>query len=238
MRSATAKRLRSSWLLFAAALAGAALAAAACSGGKSKSAAGSPTPSPIVFNATSCQVVWVTDETAPNVIDYYVIDAPVSVWAAGTSTAGYFQGDPSGATDVTGAYVRGFDVATQKRQAAMVATSGTFQISLASSNPIGTGQPVSVLDASAQEYFLIATNGALTTDEGAGGTGSFDGQWSKPLDPNVTHGVGTMTVMFGGTSQILGQSFSYALCYEKTAFAPQTLEQLLSDAGARASAAR
>ena len=238
MRSATAKRLRSSWLLFACALGAAAIAAAACSGSKSKSAAGSPTPSPIVFNPTSCQVVWVTDQTAPNVIDYYVVDAPVSVWAAGTTTAGFFQGDPSGATDVTGAYVRGFDVATQTRQAAMVATSGTFQISLASTNPIGAGQPVSELDSTPQDYFLLATNGALTVDEGASGTGSFDGQWSKPQDPNVTHGVGTVTVMFDGSSLIMGQSFSYALCYEKTAFAPQTLEQLLADVGARASAAR
>ncbi len=206
-------------------------AVAACNGSGDDDDTGSPSPSPTSFVPVGCQIVWITQD--PPFIDYYIVDAPVAEWTNGTHF--YSQGDVTGATNVTGGFVNDFDLVTRTEDAAAVATNGDFQISgLDAANPLAVGNAVNFADATAQQYFLLDTANNLSAPQGSSGTGSFAGTWSRPDDPNVTEGAGTITILFQGTSHILGSDLTYALCYDEAGFAPVSKTQRLREAGARA----
>lgn len=209
-------------------------AAAACDGGDDDDDS-SATPSPTNFVPVGCQIVWITQDPPgqSRYIDYYIVDAPVATWTNGSHV--YSQGDATGATNVTGAFVDGFDLVNRVHDAAMVATAGDFSISgLDAANPLAAGNPVQFADSTGQTYFLLDTANNLGASQGTSGTGTFNGVWSQPDDPDVTEGAGTITIVFAGTSQTLGSDLTYALCYDEAAFAPRSAVERVREAGARA----
>ncbi len=215
-----------------------AVAAGACSGDGDDDDGTDPTPEPTEFEPVGCQIVWVTrdppDQT--QVIDYYVLDAPAARWVTGT--AGYFVGDPEGFTNVVGAFVDDYDLASHVGAASILATSGSFVLTVNEDGPLAIGGEVAFADAQAQEYFLIDTAGNLSTSQGESGTGSFDGVWTDPASPDVEEGQGTIEILYLGSTLTLGADVSYALCYDAgSSFAPATREQRIRMAGDRAASA-
>ena len=210
----------------------------ACSGGgddDDDDDGGTNTPNPI--DPTGCQIVWVTRDPPEqtDTIDYYVVDAPVTSWEDGDES--YFQGDPSGATNVTGAWVDDYDLATREWVQAAVATSGQFQLVLGSgADPLAPGVSVAFDDAVDQEYFLLGPADELTTSIGPGGIGSFDGVWSTPGSPDVEEGTGTIAIAYMSSALTLGMDVAFAQCYEETAFAPPSRGERIRKAGDRAGA--
>ena len=210
--------------------------AAACTGddddddGSSPSPTGSATP----FDAVGCQIVWISRDppTQSNIIDYYVVDAPIGTWVTGT--AQFFQGDTTGLTNVTGAFQNDFNIATDTAVEAMVATSGEFQLTVAGT---GAGESVSFTDLVAQEYFLIDSAQNLAESQGDSGTGQFNGTWTPPGSTTVVEGSGTIDILYRGSSLTMGQTLSYALCYDTgSSFTTMTREQRIREAGRRAGA--
>ena len=209
--------------------------AAACTGDDDDDA-GSPTPtgSATPFDPVSCQIVWVNRDppTQTNIIDYYVVDAPIGTWVMGT--AEYFQGDTTGLNNITGAFVNGYNIATDTEVEAMVATSGQFQLTLADTD---AGSPVSFSDLVAQEYFVIDSAANLAASQGNSGTGSFSGTWTPPDSTTVVPGSGTIGVLYHGSSLTMGQSVSYALCRDAgSSLTAPTRAQIVRAAGRRAGA--
>lgn len=210
------------------------MAVAACSGG-GDGGDGGPTPTPTAFVPVGCQIVWINRDPPgqSDVIDYYLVDGPASVWTTGTHA--YQQGDPTGATNLTGAFVDDYHLPSGAIGQAMVATAGTFLLTVES---VGvTGSAVAFDDDTAQAYYLIDSAGNLAASQGTSGTGSFAGVWSAPDDPDVTEGSGTVEVLFQGTNLTVGQTSTYALCYDAgSSFAPLSREARIREAGARAAA--
>lgn len=209
--------------------------AAACTGDDDDDG-GSPTPtgSPTPFNAVGCQIVWVTRDppTQSNIIDYYIVDAPIGTWVTGT--AQFFQGDTTGVTNVTGAFQNDFNIATDDGVEAMAATSGDFRLTVADTN---AGSAVSFDDLVAQEYFVIDSANNFAESQGDSGTGSFSGTWTPPGSSTVVEGSGTIDVLYHGSSLVMGQTLSYALCYDAgSSFTTMSREQKIRAAGRRAGA--
>jgi len=223
-------------LLFAAALSAAAVFSAACSSSSGGGGA-TPTPSGTPFNPIGCQLVWVRHNPAgqSQKIDYYLVDAPSAKWTTGTN--GYYVGDPTGATNVTGAFVSNYDVVTHASAGAALASSGVFGVGTDSADPLAIGNPVSFSDGTPQSYFLLDSAGNLTADQGASGTGTMQAVWSAPGSPDVTPGSGTITISWMGSSITLGNDLAYGLCYTTTPFAPLTEQEKIAEAGARAARA-
>lgn len=180
---------------------------------------------------TACQIAWVTsDPPGQNgVIDYYVVDAPLSSWEPGDES--YYQGDPSGVTNVSGAWVDDYDVVQREWAQAAVATSGVFQLG---GDPIANGAAIAFQDDVAQEYFLLDEADELSVSVGTGGTGAFAGVWSF-YEPVA--GSGEIALAILGTNATLGTDVAYGLCYEAAAgFAPLSRAARLRQAGDRAAA--
>lgn len=215
-------------------LAALAAGAAACSGGgDDDDDDDGNTPNPI--DPTSCQMVWVTRDPPgqSNTFDYYLVDAPVSSWETGDES--YYIGDPSGATNVTGAWVDGYDLVAREWDQAALATSGLFTLALSSSgDPLSPGAAVAFSDATTQDYYLLGANDELTSSIGPGGDGSFDGEWSTPGSPDVVEGSGTIAIAYLGTDLTLGVDVAFAQCYEAAAFAPLSRAERIRRAGDRA----
>ena len=211
-----------------------AVGAAACSGGGGGGAAVSPSPSGTPFVASHCQLVWTKKDpaTQTRVIDYYVVDAPAGKWVTGTNS--YFIGDPSGVTNVEGAFVYHFDVVALSNMGAAVASSGIFSVGTNPADPTGIGKLVGFQDSTPQHYFTLTSAGLPNLDQGPGGTGDFTGQWSNPGSPDVTAGTGSMNIMFMGTSFSLGGDLAYGMCFPSTAFAAMSRDERLLEAGRRA----
>jgi hypothetical protein len=204
------------------------MGAAACSGDDDDD--GSDTPQPI--DPTGCQIVWVTRDPPgqTNTFDYYLVDAPVISWETGDET--YYVGDPTGAANVTGAWVDDYDLVQREWEQAAVATSGVFTLTMGSgANPVAPGVDVAFDDASPQDYFLLGANDELTVSIGNSGAGAFDGEWSVPGSPDVEEGSGTITIAYFGSSLTLGTDVAFAQCYEEAAFAPLTRAQRIRLAG-------
>lgn len=222
--------------LVAAALAAAAVASVACSSGGGGGSTPTPTASPTPFNPVGCQIVWVTrnppGQTA--IIDYYVIDAPVGKWVTGTN--GFYVGDPTGATNVTGAFVHLYNLTSQTSAAAAVASAGVFTVGTDPTDPTLIGNPVNLVDTTPQHYFLLDSAGQLTADEGSSGVGQFQGVWSDPGSPDVVQGSGTVQILFESSSYTLGTDLAYGLCYSQSSFAPPTTQERIAEAGRRAAA--
>jgi len=211
-----------------------AVGAAACSGGGGGGSSTSPDTSPTPFVADHCQMVWTKKDPAnqTRVIDYYVVDAPAGKWVTGTNS--YFIGDPSGVTNVEGAFVYHYDVITQQDAGAAVASSGIFSVGTNPSDPTGIGKTVGFQDSTPQHYFTLTSAGVPDVDQGQSGVGDFSGVWSNPGSPDVTPGTGAMNVLFMGTSFDLGGDLSYAMCFPSTAFTAMSPEQRIREAGRRA----
>src|SRR5439155_19073090 len=110
-----------------------------------------------------------------------------------------------------------------------LATAGTFLVTLPATSALAIGAPVHLADDTPQHYFLLDTAGNLGPDQGASGTGHFDGVWSKPDQIHVTPGTGTIAVLFQGSSLSMGADNSYARCYQvrpSTAMASRHLDAI------------
>lgn len=209
-------------------------AVAACSGGGDDDDDGN-TPNPIV--PTRCQIVWVTrdppDQT--DFFDYYLVDGLVSTWESGEH--GYYVGDATGVTNVTGAWVDDYDLVAREWAQAALATSGVFSLTLGSgANPHAPGVAIDFDDATPQEYFLLDSSDVLTLAIGNAGTGSFTGEWSTPGSPDVQEGSGTISIAYLSSDLTLGLDVAFAQCYGETAFAPLSREERMRLAGDRAGA--
>lgn len=205
---------------------------AACSGGGDDDDDGN-TPDP--GNPTACQIVWVTRDppAQTDFFDYYVVDAPVGTWATGDHN--YFLGDTTGASNVTGAWVDGYDLVAREWAQAALATSGAFTLALDSgANPHAPGVGIDFDDATAQEYFLLGSSDELTVGIGDAGTGSFTGEWSNPGSPDVQEGSGTISIAYLGSDLTLGTDVAFAQCYGEAAFAPLSRVERVRLAGERA----
>jgi hypothetical protein len=87
------------------------------------------------------------------------------------------------------------------------------------------GQKIGVSDSSPHTYFDAAnpSGGFLATD----GVGSFTGVWSNPApNANPSPGSGTVTVVYQGSSLVLGIDETLAICYYQDAFAPYPIQSL------------
>lgn len=205
---------------------------AACSGDDDDDDGATPEP----IDPTGCQMVWVTRDPPEqtDTFDYYVVDAPVGSWESGDES--YYVGDPTGAANVTGAWVDGYDLVEREWVQAAVATSGVFTLVLSTSGDaaLEPGRSVAFDDTTAQSYFLLGSNDELTVSIGDSGTGSFDGEWSIPGSPDVEEGSGTVSIAYLGSDLTLGVDVAFAQCYEETAFAPVSRAETLRRAGDRA----
>ena len=209
----------------------------ACSGDGDDDDDTSPTPTLTPFEPTGCQIVWLTRDPPEQeqFVDYYLVDAPISSWITGEHN--YYLGDPTGATNVSGAFVNDYDLVERTYAAAAFATSGEFSLVVDSNDALAAGTSVSFDDPDYQEYFLLDTAGNLGMSVGATGSGSFDGVWSPPLPmSDVEEGSGTVTFAFFSTNLTLGADLAYAVCYDAGSFAPFTLDQKVKMAGDRAGA--
>ena len=209
--------------------------AAACSGngGGGDDDDGS-TPQPI--DPAYCQIVWVTQDPPGQTerLDYYLVDAPVGSWETGDEA--YYIGDPSGVTNVTGAWVDGYDLVLREWDQAAIATSGVFALTVGTGgDTLAAGSPVAFDDTTPQSYFLLGSANELTAEVGASGTGSFTGVWSTPGSPDVEEGSGTIAFAYLGSDLTLGVDIAFAQCYEAaSAFAPRSRAETLRSAGDRA----
>ena len=209
-------------------------AVAACSGGGDDDDDGN-TPNPV--DPTSCQIVWVTRDppAQTDFFDYYVVDGPLSTWSSGDH--GYFLGDTTGATNVTGAWVDDYDLVAREWAQAALATSGVFTLTLGSgADPHAPGVSVEFEDATAQEYYLLGSSNELTIAIGDAGIGSFTGEWSVPGSPDISEGSGTINIAFLGSDLMLGLDVAFAQCYGDAAFAPLSRVERVRLAGERAGA--
>lgn len=215
----------------------AAASTASCSGGGGDDGdGGSPTPTP--GPVTSCQLLWVTRDPPgqSDVVDYYLVDAPLSSWVSGDEA--FYLGDPDGITNVTGAWVDDYDLVDREWAQAALATSGVFTLTLTSgADRVAAGMPVGFEDVLPQAYYLLGPGGELTSSIGPGGTGTFDGVWSDPASADVEEGSGTITIAYFGSAMTLGVDLAYGKCYAaSSAFAPPAREETLRQAGDRAGA--
>jgi hypothetical protein len=194
-------------LLLVAAL-GAMTVASACSTGKS---GGVATATPTPFVATNCQVVWLTaSSSAAGTYNAYLIDMPVANWgSSGVRTFGQ---------QIEGIFYYGLDLQQATAQEVGLTTAGTFTVS--TSGGTQAGGSIVLSDSQPHSYYDAAnpSGGFLATD----GVGSFDGVWSNPApDANPTYGIGTISILYQGSSLKLGQDASLGLCYDQDAFAPE-----------------
>lgn len=219
--------------LFALTATAVAVGSAACS---SSAGGGGATPTPSVsgtpFTPARCQIVWMRRLPPTSKIDYYVVDAPSGAFVSGTNS--YFIGDSTGATNVEGAFVYHYDLVNGSNAGAAVASSGVFAVATGPTDPLKIGGTISFNDTTPQHYFTLSSAGLPVADQGSSGTGDFTGNWSDPGSPDTTPGIGTMHVLFMGSSFTLGGDLSYAECFEAAAFSAMTHEQRISAAGRRA----
>ena len=188
------------------------------------------------LDPVGCQIVWVTSDPPgqESTYDYYLVDGPLSLWTTGDHN--YYQGDPEGTTNVTGAWVDDYDIVSREWAQAAVATSGTFSLVVGSGLEIGGS--VEFEDATDQDYFLLDPDNNLSTPLGASGTGTFIGEWSNPLSSDVEPGSGTVSFAFSSTAHTLGIDVAWAQCYEAGggAFAAESRIERIKKAGDRAGA--
>lgn len=195
-----------------------AAAAVACTGSGDDDDVASPSPTPPLA-ADGCEIVWVTNTTpGPNgLVDLWLVDVPIGSWTVGTHLYG----------GITATWYEDYDLddldgETYGRRA--IATSGDFALSAVST----TGAFVRFVDSEPQMIWTLSTAGALVASQGTSGTGLFEGLLSDPFAPNVTPGVGTITLVIEGTSRSLGQDLSYSVCYEDAALTrPERLRETL-----------
>lgn len=187
--------------------------AVACSGGGGDDDDSGTTPSPTPVAVDYCQVVWVSQEpivTTTTNYDIFLVDAPLASWTTGTKSYGV-----SAPGTFLGVFYDGRFDANEPARNAAVTTSGTFDLVLADGTTTDAG--VEFEDTTTQTFFsLDQATGSVSSMTGTGGTGFFSGQWSNPDALPVTPGeAGLITITYNGTSQQIGTSGIYAICYDR-----------------------
>ena len=168
---------------------------------------------------THCQVLWSNIGTNAERYDVYVIDMPIDLWLTGTKT---YTLDVS--NEVVAIFYDEYDFVNRVYSARAITTAGTFDITTVSTS---AGQPVTLTDPGAQQFFDIDGGGEVGSLVGSGGIASFDGNWSDP-DPDAgpDPGTGNVVLTYMGDNLTIGTTYvNYALCYEDDSFAPMSPAQ-------------
>lgn len=168
---------------------------------------------------THCQVLWSNLGTSQERYDVYVIDMPIEEWVTGEKTYTLDVSD-----EIVAIFYDEYDFVDRIYASRAITTNGTFSVTVVSTS---SGQPITLNDPGAQQFFDIDGEGNINGLVGSGGIANFDGNWSNP-DPDVAPdpGTGSVVLTYEGSTITIGTSFvNYAVCYENDSFAPMSATQ-------------
>jgi len=181
----------------------------ACSGG-----GGDDDDDDGTIEPTHCQVLWSNLGDSQERYDIYVVDMPIDLWLTGEQT---YTLDVS--NEVVAIFYDEYDFVDRIYAARAITTAGTFSVTVGGTS---AGNPITLTDPGAQEFFDIDGGGEVGSLVGSGGVATFDGNWSDPdPDEQPDPGTGNVAITYMGDNLTIGTSFvNYAICYEDDSFAP------------------